>query len=110
MAAVTAREETGIREYCDTVYKNLSDMKAKAFDIICRVEQMPVEERQRFRVRYSEFFDLVDYIERKLDSLIRECPLDWTSLKDEIEGRKKMLTGAVDLWDTEHIAGGYVGG
>ena len=81
----TIREVIGVREYCDTVYRDLSEMKAKAYDIICKVEQMPVEARKLYRDRYFELFDLTDYIEDKLSALTKECPLDWRPLREDIE-------------------------
>ena len=110
MTTATVKGELGIRDYCDTVNRELSEMKAKVFDIMCKVEKMPREERERVKGRYDDFFDLADYIERKIETLTKECPVDWTATKEEIESGKRKLTEAIDWWDAEHIAGGYVGG
>ncbi len=97
MAATTYKEETDVRRYCDTVYRELSEMKKKAFGIVCNVETSSAAEEAR-RDEYFELFDLVDYIEEKLEVLTRTCPPDWASTKEEIECVKKKLDDALEWW------------
>lgn len=109
MTAVMEKERIDVREYCDTVHKELTEMKAKVYNVICATEKVRGE-TEPFSGRYAELFELVDYIEKKLGTLTKECPLDWAASKEEIESGKKKLEGAINWWDEEHIAGGYVGG
>ncbi len=95
--ATRYKEGTDVRQYCDTIYRELSDMKKKAFGIVCNVETSTVAEEER-RAEYFELFDLVDYIEKKLESLTKACPPDWESTKEEIEGSKKKLDNALEWW------------
>ncbi len=97
MAATSYKEETDVRQYCDAVYRELSEMKKKAFGIVCNVETSSEAEEAR-RDEYFELFDLVDYIEKKLESLTSACPPDWGNTKEEIEGTKKKLADALEWW------------
>ena len=97
MATITLREGVDVRHYCDTVHRELSEMKKKIFDIICGVETTTAEEETR-RGEYFDLFDLVDYIEKKLESLTRECPPDWRGTREEIESGKRKLGDAVNWW------------
>ena len=98
MAAIAyKKEETDVRQYCDTIFRELSDMKKKALGIVCNVETTTAAEEAR-REEYFELFDLVDYIEEKLESLMKACPPDWGSTKEEIESSKKRLDDALEWW------------
>ena len=97
MAATTYKEVTDVREYCGTIYRELSEIKKKALGIVCNVETTTAAEEAR-REEYFELFDLVDYIEEKLDSLTKACPRDWRSTKEEIESSKKRLDDALEWW------------
>jgi hypothetical protein len=97
MATTTLEKGTDVRQYCETVYRELSEMKKRIFDIICGVETSTAEEDTR-RGEYFDLFDLVDYIEKKLEALTRECPPDWRSVKEEIERGKRQLGNAINWW------------
>lgn len=97
MAAVALKEEVDLQRYCETVYRELSDMKKKAFEIVCGVETTTAEEEAR-KAAYFDLFDLVDYLEKKLDSLTKKCPLDWRGAREEIESGKRKLGDAVNWW------------
>lgn len=108
---MTAMKETmGVKKYCDTVSTELTGLKAKVFDMMCAVEKMPEDRKARLKPQYSDFFELVDFIDEKLKILTKECPAEWSPIREEIEGKKKELTEKINVWDAEHIAGGYVGG
>jgi hypothetical protein len=49
-------------------------------------------------------------LQSKIEKLNKECPADWSATKQEIEKKKQELLKQIDLWDSAHIAGGYVGG
>jgi hypothetical protein len=97
MAAITLRKDADILQYCDTVYKELSEMKKKVLDIICGVETTTIEEEAR-KAEYFDLFDLVDHIEKKLESLRKKCPRDWKGTREEIESGKRKLAEAINWW------------
>lgn len=97
MTAVALKEGVDVRQYCDTVFRELSEMKKKVFDIVCRVETTTAEEEKR-KAEYFDLFDLVDHIEKRLESLMKECPPDWMGTREEIESSKKNLSDAINWW------------
>ncbi len=99
-----------IRDYCDSMYNELTAMKAQLYDILRVIEKMPREEQAKIRRQTDELDIMVGDLSRKIDKLMRECPADWSKAKEEIETLKERLAEKIDFWDKSHIAGGYVGG
>lgn len=97
MATATVKEEIDLHKYCESMYRELSEMKKKAFGIVCNVETSTAGEEAR-RAEYFELFDLVDYIEKKLESLAKQCPSDRRITKEEIEGSKRKISDALEWW------------
>ncbi len=96
MATAIVKEED-VRKYCDSIYRELSEIKKKAFSLVCNVDTTTAAEEAR-RQEYFELFDLVDYIEKKLESLTKTCPSDWSGTKEEIESSKKRIDDALEWW------------
>lgn len=99
-----------IKDYCDSMYGELTGMKARLYDILRVIERMPREEQAKIRPQTEELHILVGDLSRKIDRLLQECPADWSKGKMEIEEIKEQLTEKINWWDATHIAGGYVGG
>ena len=96
--------------YCESMYAELTGMKARLYDILRVIDQMPVEARARIRPQTSELHILVGDLSRRIDRLMTECPADWSKAKMEIEELKDQLTEKINWWDATHIGGGYLGG
>jgi hypothetical protein len=80
-----------IREYCDSMYQELTWMKAKVYDILQVIDQLPREERARIRPQTGELNLLVGDLSRRIDRLMGECPVDWCRSKREVETEEKVL-------------------
>ena len=74
-----------IRDYCDSMYAELTGMKARLYDILRVIERMPREEQAKIRYQTDELDILVGDLSRKIDQLLKECPADWSKAKEEIE-------------------------
>ncbi len=85
-----------IREYCDSMYTELTGMKAKVYEILRVIEHMPREERAKIRPQTDELQILVGDLSRKIDRLLRECPIDWSRAKIESEERQEQVAGKGD--------------
>ncbi len=96
MAATVLKKEADLRQYCDTVYRELSEMKRKIFNIVCGVEATTAEEEAR-KAEYLDLIDLVDDIEKKLDSL-KKWPQGGKRARNEIERGRKKLADAINWW------------
>jgi hypothetical protein len=98
------------RDYCDSIYAELTNQKARIYDVLRVIDEMPVEARAKIRPQIDELHILVGDLSRRIDRLMKECPADWSKAKMEIEALKGQLQEKIDWWDASHIAGGYVGG
>ena len=82
-----------IRDYCDSMYAELTGMKAKVYDILRVIERMPREERAKIRFQTDELQILVGDLSRRIDRLMQECPADWSKAKMEIEELERPTGG-----------------
>ncbi|MFP3868655.1 MAG: hypothetical protein ACLFUU_10945 [Desulfobacteraceae bacterium] len=96
--------------YCDGMQSELTFLKARVYDIMRAIEKMPAATRNKLSGQYSELHGLIDHLTDRIDQLKKECPMDWSDAKAEIETTKQKLLDKINYWDSEHIAGGYVGG
>lgn len=96
--------------YCESMYAELTGMKARIYDILRVIDKMPVEARARIKPQTHELDILVGDLSRRIDRLMTECPAEWSKAKMEIEELKDQLKEKINWWDKTHIAGGYLGG
>ena len=96
--------------FCDTMQSELTGIKARIYAMLREMERMPAEEQERRSAEINEMNAMIDDLTVKIDKLKSVCPADWSAEKSDIEATRKQLVEKIDLWDAEHIAGGYVGG
>ncbi|HAM50309.1 MAG TPA: hypothetical protein DCP92_06295 [Nitrospiraceae bacterium] len=94
---MAVQDKIDVRQYCDTVLRELSEMKTKLFDIVCKVESTTAAEEAR-KAEYFDLFDIVDHLEKKLALLEKDCPLDWRETRMEIESGRKKLDDEINWW------------
>jgi hypothetical protein len=99
-----------LKYYCESMYAELTGMKARLYDILRVIERMPREEQAKIRRETDELDIMVGDLSRRIDRLMTECPADWSKAKMEIEEKKRELTEKINWWDATHIGGGYLGG
>lgn len=97
--------------FCDTMNTELTSLKARVNNMVIReTDRMPEATRAGLGAQITEMHGMVDDIKAMIDDLGHECPADWSAQKQDIESLNATLTQKIDIWDAEHIAGGYVGG
>ncbi len=96
--------------YCETMYSELTGLKARIYEIYRALDGMPKETKDQLIPRTTELHVLMENLSEKIDRLKRECPVDWSAQKSAIEAAKQKLVEKINWWDAEHIAGGYLGG
>jgi hypothetical protein len=80
-----------IRDYCDSMYTELTWLKARLYDILRVIEELPGEARARIRPQTDELSLLVGDMSRRIDRLMQECPADWSRAKLESEASREGL-------------------
>jgi hypothetical protein len=77
------------KAYCDHAYMELTELKAKIYDIFKGLSRQPDEVRARLKDQTDELHALVDDLTKRLNELKTQCPTDWRPHKLEIEAKKR---------------------
>ncbi len=102
-------KDIGYRNYCDTVYSELTNTKARLLDIVKNIELMSMPEIEHLKSHIPHLLDIVNTIDWKLGILMKVCPADWKGFSGEFETTASVgVEGGVA--ERESVAGGYVGG
>lgn len=96
--------------YCDTMYSELTGLKARVYDIIRAIDGMAGDTKAKLMPQTSDLHAMIADLTKRIDRLKVECPADWVAEKMAIETAKTKLVEKINWWDAEHIAGGYLGG
>ena len=97
-----------VKNYCDSLYQELSGMKERINAIVGNLGKTYGTESELFRTQEKHLFELADFVEWKLQILLKACPYDWKGLGEEAES-------TVSVHEPEKepgpdFSGGYVGG
>ncbi len=79
MATLKDRE---FGSYCNRMYDELSQMRAKVLGFVSEIERMKGPDREILKTHVSHFEDIAKMIEWKLEILTRVCPFEWTGYGD----------------------------
>ena len=85
-----------VREYCSTVDAEVTGWKAKAYDVLRRMDEMPSEDKAKAGPFLDELHTIIDDLTANIEVLSNECPAEWSSDKQEIDGKFARLK---KLWD-----------
>ncbi len=98
-----------IDHYCDSLYTELSAIKAKLLEFIEQITLFEGKERKMLASHDDHLREIIKIIDWKLEILTRVCPYDWKGLSGDFE-----RTGSVPAEETsksvKEFSGGYVGG
>ena len=94
------------KSFCDSAGKDLTAWKAKLYDVIRKTENLAKADKDKVVPLVKNLNELVDDIDKRIQLLAEECPLDWDIQKAEIQSRLsqvntkwKDLDGAMDVWN-----------
>lgn len=103
----TARD-TGVVNYCDRVYTELSGMKTRLLGFVKEIEEMTGSEKDTLVPHIPHFQEIVDTIDWKLEIISKVCPFEWTGYTGVETGSSVPLQE--DTFEMEKVSGGYIGG
>ena len=83
-----------VKDYCKAMETELITWKAKIYDALRKLEELPEEERKKFLEEIKFFNKTIKEIEDRLEKLRFECPSDWSEDKKVIEAKKSQLEEA----------------
>ena len=80
-----------IVSYCDTLERQLTDWKAKIYDVIRRVDALPANEKEAIFPSIRSLNSIVEEINCELEQLKKTCPADWLPNRDTIDSKMSEL-------------------
>ena len=94
-----------VKDYCSEMQSELTGWKAKVYDAIRKLNNMPDSNRQNVSPHIDELHAIIDDISQRLEILNTECPVDWEPEKNDIEGKINQLKSAWNkVWDEYGVA------
>ena len=81
------------KSYCAEVAIELNGWKAKLYDVIRKTSALKESPKKKVAPMVNELNALMDDLDRKIDTLSRECPAEWSAEKTAIEGNLSNLKG-----------------
>ena len=87
------------KSYCDSVRIELTQWKAKLYDVIRKTESLSADHKHKVGPTVDELNGIVDDLNDRIDLLSQECPAEWGGQKDEIDGKISQINdGWKKVW------------
>jgi hypothetical protein len=84
-----------VSAYCDTLEKQLSDWKAKLYDVIRTVDKLTDENKEKAYPSIRGLHAIVDEIDSEVEQLRTACPADWSPNRQNIDDKMAELQQAL---------------
>ena len=84
-----------VSAYCDTLEKQLSDWKAKLYDVIRMVDKLTDENKETAYPAIRGLHAIVDEIDSEVEQLRTACPADWSPNRQNIDDKMAELQQAL---------------
>jgi hypothetical protein len=91
--------------FCGMMQTEITSLKAKVYDIMQAVEKTKDTKKKMLAPQIAALHTLIEHLSEMNERLAKECPLDWSKEKEEIEAKKAELLEEIDIWDSDHLAG-----
>jgi hypothetical protein len=74
-----------LKDYCSNLSSELTGWKAKAYDIVRRLDKVSSGEKAKVVDQVRDLHILVEELEDRIERLRKECPTVWSPDQMEIE-------------------------
>lgn len=74
-----------LKDYCSNLSVELTGWKAKAYDIVRRLDKLSSGEKAKIIDQVTDLHILIEELEDRIERLRRECPIEWSPDQMEIE-------------------------
>lgn len=74
-----------VKTFCGSLRVELTGWKAKTYDLIRKLEKMSGEQREKADQSLQDLHGLIDQVGEQIESLEKECPIDWSPEKKTLE-------------------------
>ena len=90
-----------IKDYCKNVDMELTVWKARLYDVIRKMEQLPTGQKQRVYEEINGLHIIMSELDERIEKLRTECPLEWKPIQEEITSKISRLSSKYN--DTEGV-------
>lgn len=90
-------DATDVKNYCDSLRKDLIVWKAKIYDIVRALDKMPSHKKTKVMQSLNDLHKVVDDIDGRIKRLEKECPVEWGPEKIELDKKFKQLQTTCEL-------------
>ncbi len=98
-----------VTTYCDSLVAELSVWKAKAYDVVRRLDKLSSGDKSKFADQVNDLHIYIEELENRIGRLRTECPTDWKADAIEMETKFGHLKGRFnDLY--ANFSPGDIGG
>lgn len=81
-----------VKDYCKNVDMELTLWKAKLYDVLGKIEELPTGRKQRVYEEVNGLNIMMAELEERIDKLRSECPLVWKPEQEDIKKRLSDLS------------------
>ena len=82
-----------VQDYCKSIETELTAWKAKLYDVMRKVDSLGSAEKEKVLSNIEDLHMLLEEMSDRVETLKTECPLDWSPIKNEIEGGSVNMRG-----------------
>ncbi len=76
-----------LKDYCRNIDTELTAWKAKLYNVIRQIEQLPTGDKQRMYEKVNGLHIIMTELDDRLDSLRTACPTEWAPEREALKGK-----------------------
>jgi predicted nuclease with TOPRIM domain len=76
-----------VNTFCSSMQAELTGWKAKAYDIVRKIEKLPTGDKDKVFSEVNDLHILIEELNDRISKLQKECPVDWSSMKNDITSK-----------------------
>jgi hypothetical protein len=94
-----------VNSFCGMMQSEITSLKARVYEIQQAIGKIKDKKKREEISQMMNLQMLMEQLSGMNERLARECPLDWSGEKRDIEAKKTELLEKIDMWDSDHLAG-----
>jgi hypothetical protein len=84
------------KTYCDTLIFELVGWKARIFDTVRRLDNLPRNDKKKVLPEVNDLHRTLEDLERRIEDLRTRCPEEWESEKHGLDDQLSILRS---MWE-----------
>jgi hypothetical protein len=101
-----AARKIDIKDYCESLYTELFDMKSRLGMFVTKLEQMEGKEKEVLNPHNRHLHEMISFIDWKLEIFNKVCPVDMSRFYQDFESTVSVPPAE----ESDQPAAGYIGG